>query len=310
MAFFSKKFTEAQTKYATYDRELMVIVEAIKHFHYLLENRFFEVCTDHRPIIYSQTQTHEKAPANKTRKITYLSQFNIKYRHIKGEENVVADALSRIDSVSGRTVPAFAADIATMQFPTIFDADILQAHQEEDDKLKNILEDPEHPLKLVKINWDPGQKEIFCDIRARNLRPYVPASLRRKVINLYHSFSHPSAKVTDRLIRNNYVWPNITRDVASYCRSCLSCQTLKISRHNKTLPAHFDLPEERFQHVHIDIVGPLLPSNGYRYLLTIIDRYSRWPEAIPMYDMTAETVVRKFYDNWVIRSRDTGHPLK
>ena len=73
----------------------------------------------------------------------------------------------------------------------------------------------------------------------------------------------------------------------------------KKSRHNKTKPAKFDLPDERFQHV--DIVGPLLPSNGFRYLLTIIDRFSRWPGAIPMFDMTAETVAHAFYDNLVSR---------
>ncbi|XP_011858468.1 PREDICTED: protein NYNRIN-like [Vollenhovia emeryi] len=51
----------------------------------------------------------------------------------------------------------------------------------------------------------------------------------------------------------------------------------------------------------MDIVGPLQPSNGFIYCLTIIDRFSRWPEAIPLIDITARTIARAFFDNWVAR---------
>ena len=50
-----------------------------------------------------------------------------------------------------------------------------------------------------------------------------------------------------------------------------------------------------------DIVGLLLPSQGFRYLLTCVDRFTRWPEAIPNSEITAQTVAQAFITCWISR---------
>ena len=151
--------------------------------------------------------------------------------------------------------------------------------------MQNILRNTNFLLKLQKFTWSTEQLSLYCSIWENYFRPYGPASVRPLLLKLFHCYSHRNTRVMDGLIRRQYIWPNLTRDVASnsYCRSCLACQTSKITRHNKPKPVHFDLPDARFQHVHIDLVGPLLPS--YEPIIT------------------AEVVAREFYNQWISRYR-------
>ncbi|XP_037564651.1 uncharacterized protein LOC119444304 [Dermacentor silvarum] len=59
------------------------------------------------------------------------------------------------------------------------------------------------------------------------------------------------------------------------------------------------MPSERFQHVHIDISVPLPPVGPYRYCLTAIDRYTRWPKVLPLERITAEDVTSAFFAGWI-----------
>jgi len=53
LAFLSKKLKLVQQKYSPYDRELLAIYVAVKHFRHMLEGRRFAVYTDHKPLIYA-----------------------------------------------------------------------------------------------------------------------------------------------------------------------------------------------------------------------------------------------------------------
>ncbi|BHF72090.1 hypothetical protein SprV_0401515300 [Sparganum proliferum] len=135
---------------------------------------------------------------------------------------------------------------------------------------------------------------ITCDISTGHDRPFVPATMCRQVFDTLHGLSHPGVGSTVKLITDRFVWPHINRDFWRWVQSCLPCQRAKIHRHTVTSPGTFTTPDARFSHVHIDLVGPLPPSNGSTYLLTCIDSFTRWPVAVSIPDTCAETVVKLF----------------
>ncbi|KMQ86374.1 gag-pol polyprotein [Lasius niger] len=284
LAFFSKKLNSAEKNYSTYDRELLAVYSAIKHFRHNLEGQIFTAFTDHRPLTFAFQNISDKCSPRQLRHLDYIAQFTTDIQHIKGSDNIVADTLSRI---------------ATIESSVVNFAEIAEA-QQSDDELKSLINDNKTSLKLQVLDLSPNLK-LYCDASFSKIRPIVPLIFRRTIFESLHNLSHPGIRATKKLITERYVWPSITRDVTNWTRNCIECQRSKISRHTHSPIQQFALPSHRFATVHIDIVGPLPPSEGYNYLVTCIDRFTRWPEAIPVADKSAETVAKAFVGQWIAR---------
>ena len=290
ISFFSRKMTPAETRYSTFDRELLAVYLSIKHFQHFLEGRTFHVLTDHKPLTYALNSRSDRHSPRQARQLDYIAQFTSTIRHIHGMDNVVADALSRIEMnalLSGQ--------------PPQVDFAAIAATQSTDPTVHSFQSSPTTTLVIEAVPLDNSPHPLYCDTSTGNQRPIVPLPWRRTVFDSLHGLSHPGIRATQKLITSRFVWPTINSDVRRWTRSCIQCQRAKIQRHSNTPLSSFPTPDARFDVVHIDLVGPLPPSRGFTYLLTCVDRYTRWPEALPLTSITAESVAQAFLSGWIAR---------
>ncbi|XP_032689158.1 uncharacterized protein LOC116852685 [Odontomachus brunneus] len=145
--------------------------------------------------------------------------------------------------------------------PVIITTEDLTKAQQIDDTLKEIIDSDSSSLKLRKLQLDNGEASLFCDVSGNNV-------CVRKSQNV---------------------------------KMCLPCQRNKIQQHVKTIPEQIAIPDERFRQIHIDIIGSLSPVNNKKYCLTMVKCFTRWPEAVLIADISAETVSNAFYETWIAR---------
>ena len=130
----------------------------------------------------------------------------------------------------------------------------------------------------------------------------VPKELRRQVMSVNHesAFSgHLGAKKTEVRILPNFFWPGLRQDVIRFCRSCDVCQrTVKRGSVRKVPLGSMPLIDTPFKRVAVDIVGPIAPPSeaGHRYILTLVDYATRYPEAVPLKKIITEAVAEALLD--------------
>jgi hypothetical protein len=154
---------------------------------------------------------------------------------------------------------------------------------------------------LFVVTRKIGDTVLRGDISRNVFRPLVPVALREQVMSSMHNLAHPGVEATVKLVSAKFCWPKMAKQVRLFAQQCIQCQKAKVSTHVHLAPSVIPVPQRRFEHIHVDIVGPLPPSSGYSYLFTVVDRTTRWPEAIPISGISAADCATALFTGWIQR---------
>lgn len=295
--FFSKKLNPTQSKYSATMLEFFAIYCALNFFRAFLIGRKFKVYSDHKPL---EGFLSNKNPSSKVlRWKLALEEFNYEICYVKGALNSVADHLSRyINSVS-------------IVFPTT--AELIKM-QNEDSKLKVIIDGLKESSSDPRLsNYLIDEKGVLIHMAKRHSRSprrdvrvqvCVPHCLKGKVLESVHSEigGHLRFFKTYNRLGENFFWPDMYKDTKNFVQSCTICLERRSAFKTGTAPNEpvdqSMVPGER---CHMDIFGPLkVTQAGNRYVLSMIDAFSKYIHLVPLDDIKSQTVSKAFFENYIV----------
>ncbi|XP_056007920.1 uncharacterized protein LOC125666818 isoform X2 [Ostrea edulis] len=169
---------------------------------------------------------------------------------------------------------------------------------------------------LERIRWFVHNGFVYREYRSKikTCKTYkqlvVPKKFREIVMKLAHESimaGHLAISRATHRILSEFYWPGLQSNVKRFCRSCNICQrTIQRGRVSKFPLQKMPLIDVPFKRVAVDIVGPihLVTDKGNRYILTLVDFATRYPEAIPMPSIETESrrsIDRYFFQSWGTR---------
>jgi hypothetical protein len=321
IAFYSRKFNDAELNYEIYDKELLAIIACLKEWRAYCEGSRQKVTiySDHKNLEYFNTS--KVLTRRQARWMEFLSHIDFEIIYRKGVLMAKPDALTRRSDLQGGSKASEAAPKALLkpgQFrtstdtfdspPSSFNLAPLQegsnppalpysdlssrilAFQAEDPLLSEItplLRDVDTPYNREQLELTKGYYLSPEDLVYFNNKVYVPDNHQIKLDILRQTHDSPLAghlgqAKTFALVSRHYFWPGMRAFVNTYVQGCQTCQRNKTPRHKPVgLLQPLPIPSGPWQSISMDAIVKLPLSDDYDCIMVIVDRLTKMAHFLP-----------------------------
>ena len=317
IGFISKSLDDVQRRWSTIEKEAYAIFYAVMKWEHHLRDIHFTLQTDHRNLTFINVDLKQKVQRWKLA----IQEYDFDLQYLKGELNIIADGMSRhcpnnghgdetntdkiiqnlnkICTARNRThdsVLNFMIEIRNdnnLNYLNQQDIDLITPRdyrdyvEEIDQDLANSTEGPEHDPKRI-----PNDKyKIISRIHNNGTAVLGKIGLVGHAgVNLTLKKVRELLLAEPTLLKAEDTWPHIRQDVTNFVRKCPCCQKMALIKRPIMTRPFTTSSYGLWDQVAMDSIGPLPPSpDGHKYILTIIDTFSRAVELVPLKDLTAES---------------------
>lgn len=326
--FASRTLRGAELRYPVREKEALAIVFGIQHFREFLHGRRFTVETDHQSLRHLWTQPI-KMNSRLARWMAVLQEYDFQVVYRAGEANQNADVLSRypLEETERSKLEQDVLEVEREEQRTnvmeVFEASDELPNEEYAKALKNdslfgpiaaFLRDgavPDDEKAETAVKEEAGRFLWKDHVLQRDMDGsrvvVVPKAMREQVLKAHHGDPWAGHFGRDRVWRNltkRFWWPNVKADVIEFIKNCEICQKHGAQpRVSNQSPRQLWEPEVETGLWCIDLLGPLplTRKKKNRWILVMIQPFTRWTELVAMPDATAETVAEAFFDRVIAR---------
>lgn len=282
VAYYSKVTQGAESRYHSYELETLAVVKALQHFRHYLIGIHFTVVTDCNAL--KLTQKKKDLLPRVARWWVYLQDYDFELQYRKGSMMSHADYLSRNP-----------VNICEITRPQNW-AQLAQAADDETQMLIEKLNNGELDTRRYIVRNDTlyykhntvGEQSIFLC--------YIPKGHRLSLLRIFHDeHQHIGVEKTTELILKHFWFPGLRSFVRKYIQHCIVCLShKKIARQPHQPIESWSKPDTPFETVHSDVLGPLPDSNGYKFIIIIVDAFTKFSFLFPIYRQDASELKRVF----------------